>query len=87
VKKSIFHPKNDLTRSNTNPIKKTSTFKSKNNIVSSKSFDESILKIYQNRKDANKLESTLLNEINRKSRSLSGKKKEVIEKWKNNFEK
>ena len=85
--KSIFHPKNDVTRSNTNPIKTTLTFKSKNNIVSSKSFDESILKICKNRKDANKLESTLINTINRKSRSLSGKKKEVIEKWKNKLEK
>ena len=75
--KSIFHPNNDVIRSNTNPIKITITNKPKN--ILSKSFDDTKLKIYQNRKNVNKLESTIINKMNRKIRSLSGKKK-IVEK-------
>lgn len=82
--KSIFHPNNDVIRSNTNPIKITITNKPKN--ILSKSFDDTKLKIYQNRKNVNKLESTIINKMNRKIRSLSGKKK-IVDKWKNLFEK
>ena len=81
--KSNFYPKIDVSRSKTNPIK-TIINKNKNK---SKSFDDTKLKIYQERNINIKLESNIITKFKRKVRSLSGKKKILLDKWKNKFEK
>ncbi len=81
--KSNFYPKIDVSRSKTNPIK-TIINKNKNK---SKSFDDTKLKIYQERNINIKLESNIITKFKRKARSLSGKKKILLDKWKNKFEK
>ena len=82
-KKSFFHPKIDVTRSNTNPLKNINN-KSK---IKAKSFDDTKLNIFQKRNVNNKLEGTFINKFNRKIHSSSAKKKIIIDKWKNKFEK
>ena len=46
-----------------------------------------MLKICEKRNKINNIESNIINELRRKIRSLSGKKKIVIDKWKKKFEK
>ena len=82
-KKSFYHPKIDVTRSNTNPLKNINN-KNKNK---AKSFDETKLSIFKKRNVNIKLESTFINKLNRKIHSSTGIKKVMVDKYKSKFEK
>ena len=81
-KKSNFDS-NEISRSKTNPIKRLSVGKIK---LGPKSLDDKILKNYKKRKKINKIESDIIENLRRITRSLSGKKRNVIDKWKNIIE-
>ena len=81
-KKTDFNS-NDISRSKTNPIKRFSIGKIK---TKPKSLDDKIMKEFKKRKKINKIESNIIENLRRITRSLSGKKKEVIDKWKNKIE-
>ena len=81
--KSNLNNKMDFTRSKTNPIKKLINKNKKR----SYSLNDNMLKICEKRNKINNIESNIINELRRKIRSLSGKKKIVIDKWKKKFEK
>ena len=88
LKSSILGKKNDLnsndiSRSKTNPIKRLSISKIK---TKPKSLDDKILKECKKRNKLNKVESNIIENLRRITTSLSGKKKEVIDKWKNKIE-
>ena len=84
--KSNFNNINNSTnRSKTNPVIKYAKKKKvlKNTI---KSLDNSTLKICQKINNLNNLENEVMEKIRQKRRSLSGGKKEVINKWKSKIE-
>ena len=78
-KKIVTDNRNIVTRSKTNPIIRLNI---KNEKIDVKSFDDNKLKICSQRKKINKFESDIMDSFRNKIRSLSGKKKVVINKWK-----
>ena len=81
---SVFNKKKDFTRSKTNPMTKINVNK---NRKKAKSFDGNILNICKNRNNIIKLEIDTLSKINQKRRSLSNKKKQLLDKFRRNLEK
>ena len=73
--------KSEVTRSKTNPIKKFFKNNSKTN-----SFDDKLCKNSNNNNKFSKIDSSTMEKIKKKRRSLSIKQKEVIDKWKNKIQ-
>ena len=71
----------EITRAKTNPIKRIIKEKL------SKSFDDKLLIVFQNRNKENEIDSENRERFRKTIRSLSGKKNEVISKWRKKVEK
>ena len=80
--KSRFNHKSDVTRANTNPIKRVYKGRGKR-----KSFDDNKLSICSKRNNVKKIETDVIQKIRKKRRSLSGKQKEIMDKYWNKIEK
>ena len=71
----------EIIRAKTNPIKRIIKEKL------SKSFDDKLLIVFQNRNKENEIDSENRERFRKTIRSLSGKKNEVISKWRKKVEK
>ncbi len=82
--KGNFRNINDLTKSRTIPIKKIF---SKRIRKKSKSIDNTLLNNYKKNDILDKIQKEEYEKIRKERKSLSGKQKEILDKWRNNIEK